>query len=249
MNINEEQEKYISIIKKCFERKNPSIDCLDDFDWLYEDEEITSNFEIKTGSTKVVLIPININTNYVYKIPVLGMFDVHFINDDYDEKIDEGYEYFSRFDPEGHNDFCAIEVDRCYDICKVGYGNLIAKEYYYGKISNDIPIYIQEKALIYYDAFDGDALRTEEEIASVKNVTSSFFNFDEYFNCIPDKWIADLISAIGIEETIEFFDFLIDASYNNDLHEANIGYIKGKPVLVDYSGFIYQWGWEEDYED
>ena len=49
MNINEEQKKYISIIKKCFERKNPSIDCLDDFDWLYEDKEITSNFEIKAG--------------------------------------------------------------------------------------------------------------------------------------------------------------------------------------------------------
>lgn len=249
MNINEEQKKYISIIKKCFERKNPSINCLDDFDWLYEDKEITSNFEIGTGSTKVVLIPINANTNYVYKIPILGMFDVHFINDDYDEKIDEDYESFSRFDPDGHNDFCAIEVDRCYDICKVGYGDLIAKEYYYGKISNDIPIYIQEKATIYDKIFDGDILRTKEEITSVKNVTSSFFNFDEYFNCIPDRWIADLIAAIGIEETIEFFDFLIDASYNNDLHQANIGYIKGKPVLVDYSGFIYQWGWEEDYED
>lgn len=248
------RKKYISIIKKCFERENPSIDCVDDFDWLYENEEITSNFEIGTGLTKVVLIPTNTNTNYVYKIPILGTYDAHFINNDYDEKIDEDYESFSRFDPEGHNDFCAIEVDRCYDICKKGYGNLIAKEYYYGKIGDNIPIYIQEKAIIYYNTFDGDVLRTEdlrteEEIASVKNVTSSFFNFDEYFNCIPDRWIADLISAIGIEETIKFFDFLIDTSYNNDLHGANIGYIKGKPVLVDYSGYIYQWGWEEDYED
>ena len=249
MNINEEQKKYISIIKKCFERENPSIDCVDDFNWLYEDGEITSNFKIETGATKVVLIPINTNTNYVYKIPVLGMYDVHFINNDWDEKIDEDYESFSRFDPYEHDNFCSIEVDRCCDICKKGYGNLIAKEYYYGEIGDNIPIYIQEKAVIYYDAFDGDTLRTEEEITSVKNVTSSFFNFDEYFNCMPDKWIADLISVIGIEETIEFFNFLIDASYNNDLHEANIGYIKGKPVLVDYSGFIYQWGWEEDYED
>lgn len=249
MNINEEQKKYISIIKKWFERENPSIDCLDDFDWLYGVEEITSNFEIESGSTKVVLIPINANTNYVYKIPVLGMSDVHFINDDYDEKIDEDYESFSRFDPDGHDDFCAIEVDRCHDICRVGYGDLIAKEYYYGKISNDIPIYIQEKATIYDKIFDGDTLRTKEEITSVKNVTSSFFNFDEYFNRIPDRWIADLIAAIGIEETIEFFDYLIDTNYNNDLHQANIGYIKGKPVLVDYSGFIYQWGWEENDED
>ena len=250
MTINEEQEKYISIIKKCFEKEDPSIDCLDDFDWLYEDEKITSNFEIKAGSTKVVLIPININTNYVYKIPILGIYDAHFINDDYDEEINEDHESFSRFDPDGHDNFCAIEVDRCDDICTEGYGDLIAKEYYYGKISNDIPIYIQEKATIYDKIFDGDTLRTKEEITSVKNVTSSFFNFDEYFNCIPDRWIADLIAAIGIEETIEFFDYLIDASYNNDLHQANIGYIKGKPVLVDYSGFIYQWGWEDvNYED
>lgn len=247
MNINEEQKKYISIIKKCFERENPSIDCVDDFNWLYGDEEITSNFKIGAGATKVVLIPININTNYVYKIPVLGICDAHYINDDYDEEIDENYESFSRFDPDGHDNFCAIEVDRCYDICKEGYGDLIAKEFYYGEIGDNIPIYIQEKAVIYYDAYDGDALRTKEEITSVKKVTSSFSNFNAYFDCIPDRWIADLIVAIGIEETIDFFDYLIDASYNNDLYEANIGYIKGKPVLVDYSGFIYQWGWEEDY--
>lgn len=97
--------------------------------------------------------------------------------------------------------------------------------------------------------FYNDDLRTEEEIASVNNVTSSFFNFDEYFNRIPDRWIADLISTIGIERTIDFFEFLIDTSYNNDLHHSNIGYIEGKPVLVDYSGYIYQWGWEENYED
>ena len=38
-----------------------------------------------------------------------------------------------------------------------------------------------------------------------------------------------------------------DNDYNNDLHHSNIGYINGKPVLVDYSGYIYQWGWEENY--
>ena len=248
MNINEEQKKYISIIKKCFERENPSIDCLDDFDWLYNDEEITLNFKIESGATKVVLVPINTNTNYVYKIPVLGIYDAHFINDDYGEKIDEDYESFSRLDPDGHDNFCAIEVDRCDDICKEGYGELIAKEFYYGKICNNIPIYIQEKAVIYNEIFYGsDTLSTEKEITSVKNVTSSFFNFDEYFNCIPDRWIADLIAAIGIEETIEFFDYLIDTGYNNDLHRLNIGYIEGKPVLVDYSGYICQWGWEENY--
>ena len=101
----------------------------------------------------IVLIPININTNYVYKIPVLGMYDAHFINNDWDEKIDEDYESFSRFDPYEHDNFCSIEVDRCCDICKKGYGNLIAKEYYYGEIGDNIPIYIQEKAVIYYDAF------------------------------------------------------------------------------------------------
>ena len=67
MNINEEQEKYISIIKKCFEKENPSIDCVDDFDWLYDDEEITLNFKIEPGATKVVLVPANKNTNYVFK--------------------------------------------------------------------------------------------------------------------------------------------------------------------------------------
>lgn len=248
MNINAEQKKYISIIKKCLERENPLIDCIDDFDWLYKNKEITSNFEIETGASKVVLIPFNNDTNYVYKIPILGICDAYYINEDYDEKITDDYASFSEFDPDGHSDFCAIEVDRCCDICKGGYGDLIAKEYYYGKI-RDIPIYIQEKAVIYYELFDGDTLRTEEEITSVRNVTSSFFNFDEYFSCIPDRWIADLINVIGIEETVNFFDFLIDTNYNNDLHQGNIGYIKGKPVLVDYSGFIYQWGWEEDYED
>ena len=249
MNINEEQKKYISIIKKCFERENPSIDCVNDFDWLYDDEEITLNFKIEPGATKVVLVPANKNTNYVYKIPILGICDAHFINDDYDEEIDEDYESFSRFDPDGHDNFCAIEVDRCDDICKEGYGDLIAKEFYYGNIGNNIPIYIQEKAEIYDQIFYNDNLRTEAEIISVNNVTSSFFNFDEYFNRIPDRWIADLISTIGIERTIDFFEFLIDTSYNNDLHHSNIGYIEGKPVLVDYSGYIYQWGWEENYED
>lgn len=249
MNINEEQKKYISIIEGCFNENNPYIDSIDDFnDWLYENEEITSLFTIGSGLTKVVLIPKDENAHYVYKIPILGTSCASFINEETGEILKGEYIIFSDFDPDRHNDFCDIEADRCYDICKEGYGDLIAKEYYYGEISN-IPIYIQEKAVIFSEIFDGDTLRTEEEITSVRDVTSSFFNFDEYFNCIPDRWIADLINVIGIEETIKFFDFLIDTNYNNDLHQGNIGYIKGKPVLVDYSGFIYQWGWEEDYED
>lgn len=248
MNINEEQKKYLSIIEKCFKEELPLIDCIDDFDWLYKNKGITSVFNIKAGATKVALIPLDSDTNYIYKIPILGMYDAYFINEESGERIEEEYESFSRFDPERHNDFCAIEVDRSEDICKYGYGDLIAKEYYYGRVC-DIPIYIQEKAIIYLDIYDGDTLRTQEEVTSVKNVTSSFFNFDEYFSLIPDRWIADLINIIGVEKTIEFFDFLIDVDYNNDLHLGNIGYIKGKPVLVDYSGFIYQWGWEENYED
>ena len=54
-----------------------------------------------------------------------------------------------------------------------------------------------------------------------------------------------LVERQGLLRTTDFFNYLIENGWDNDLHSGNVGFINNNPVLIDYSGYIYQNGWEE----
>lgn len=237
--------KDIDIITNLFNKYNDDICDIDrenysagDLNDLYENIADLENdvIRIERGCTKMVFIPFD--SQYVYKIPFLGDYGLH---EEYDDNYNDNYTSYSDIDPDFHKDFCDIEVDRCRNICDAGFEDYVAKEEYFGKIDG-FSIYIQEKGKTFFNIWSDDDVRTEEEKDIVKEVMWDFYEGD--FN-LPDRWVYDFAIKYGIDETIDFLNYLLDNGYNDDLHYGNIGYIGGRPVLIDYSGYIYQWGWTE----
>jgi hypothetical protein len=80
----------------------------------------------------------------------------------------------------------------------------------------------------------GTALIKDEDIKKAKTAISktSYDAVDE----LPYHWILNFIKLYGEKEFLRLCLFLEEEGIN-DLHEKNVGYIDGRPVLFDYSGY------------
>ena len=104
-----------------------------------------------------------------------------------------------------------------------------AKTEFYGYLAKT-PIYIQQYVERECE-FDGEC--SVEEINTVRNIRNKTpYDTSE----MPGRWIADFINCYGEDELLKLFVFLEEEGIN-DLHARNLGYIKDKPVLFDYSGY------------
>ena len=190
------------------------------------------HFKMDAGASKLVLIPLE--GDYVYKIPL-----------SYSE---EGV-LFEELNEDGYHDFCEVEVDRCLEIKHAGFGDFIAKEEYVDFI-NGLSIYKMEKAV----PFDETRKYLSNSSAGLSNNYDSIYkrlNSSSYSESvanvisIPIEWMNILVERQGLLRTTDFFNYLIENGWDDDLHSGNIGFINNNPVLIDYSGYIYQNGWEE----
>jgi hypothetical protein len=127
-------------------------------------------------------------------------------------------------------DYCEKEC-RLYALAQEeGLDQYFAKEYCVGHCAEGHPIYLQERAKIYCDSEESSRY-TYEELDKIMETCDN-----KYVQCFNSVWIADFIAAHGEEEFMRLSAFL--ESYGiRDLHDGNLGYIDGFPVLVDYSNF------------
>ena len=56
------------------------------------------------------------------------------------------------------------------------------------------------------------------------------------FHSINDDWMLDFLIYYGEEMFKKLADFIFDENIY-DLHNGNIGYLNGRPCLVDYSSY------------
>lgn len=213
---------------------------LDFFEECYFDEELTEDnffdnviehlpknisFKFFSGATKlVILFP---GADYVIKIPFNGQYTY---NAD-DELIFWEFENGSF----GRTwDYCLGEVEQYERAKKEGLENFFAKTEFIGYVSGH-PIYVQERATIYEEvAQEKDRQKNSwERRKSARDLCDS-----NGYSCFNGLWISDLQDYCGgpdDELFCSFMDYVTD--YISDLHMGNVGYIDGKPVLVDYAGF------------
>lgn len=82
--------------------------------------------------------------------------------------------------------------------------------------------------------------RTRQKMVKItKTVTPKIchkVNNSMYYSDINRNWMSMVISLYG-KKFCRSFEKWSKENRVNDLHNANIGYIKGKPVLLDYSGY------------
>ena len=177
------------------------------------------DYDYQIGATKLVIIPCN--TTFVIKIP-------------YNEAIHFG-ECFDLIGlPKGFNDYCQYEL-ALYEIAEVeGWEEFFLPIEYIGEYKG-IPIYIQEKAEEYlYCPID---YSSEDSRKAVENKRKE----DRYYLplSLPFDWIACCLDILkSMEKVREFFRFLENTKISRDLHKANIGYFKNKPVIIDYGGYF-----------
>lgn len=207
-----------------YERRNCEIfNSIDNFYDLY-------NYAY--GATKLAIIPITEEKDYVIKIPYTGsyQFEEGYYNslNYYIPSKDTYWEFYGGEEEERPWDYCANEVKRYKTAEERGFANCFAKTELLGYVNN-YPIYIQEKCITFSDCKNKHH-HSKEEISK----TSKFCN---YFGINP-SWLTDFRLYYSEKFLLQFINFIQDMNWDDDLRNDNIGYINNRPVLIDYSGFL-----------
>ena len=179
-------------------------------------------YEIMTGATKCVIV--FKDEDFVIKIPFSGYDDWE--GQEYDSEtgyFDEDYDPFFEFE---YGDYCQLEEEIFDKALDEGLDFALARTQFIG-MAGDFPVYVQEKATSFWN---GKSKHSREEITLIKNQ----YKYD--IERLDPEWILDFISCYGKRTFEAFLQFTIDA-HINDLHNGNVGYIYGQPVLLDYSGY------------
>lgn len=168
------------------------------------------------GASKLVLLlP---DENFVIKIPFKGEY--------YDGEF---YEFDAATTPdlECTWDYCHLEQHIFKTALECGAGDFLLETFCIGQVK-DYPIYAQKKAETFYSCDSGKERYSPEEASRIYEK----FDIDQ----LNMNWIMDFL-AYYAEENLELLCGLIRESLLSDLHEGNIGYYEGRPVIFDYAGF------------
>lgn len=173
---------------------------------ILDKEDSYFKFRMDEGYTKGVLIPIN--GKFVFKIPF--EFDV---NTWYRLSVD----------------YCDEEVDHYHEAKKAGLGYIFVKTVFFDELDNkfggNLPIYIQDKVLLFTGGDSSDD-------PTYREISGRYSNTDR----LAPAWVEDFCNYYGMEAFDDLGTF-VDKVGINDLHSNNIGYYHDKPVIFDYSGF------------
>ncbi len=213
--------------------ENEVLDLLKDFlmkGKAFTDNDVNSrifecfekDFYIRSGATKMVLIPKDLSLTYVFKIPFTGYFSFEW--DEEEDYIEyEGGECFSR-----PWDYCANEVIRYRQAFSAGLEDCFAETSFL-KYVNGYPVYIQKRCDVFNNVYNKH-IHSEEECEKTSTSCSEDLDINIY-------WLTDFLKYYGIDKLNTFINFIKENGWDDDLRGENIGYIKDRPVLIDYSSF------------
>lgn len=140
--------------------------------------------------------------------------------------------------PYGRHDYCAQEVESYRTAVKYGVERLLLSIEKVGETAHGIPLYIQP---MYKITVNDMNRRDQDKIRQLCKKTTNYHTIAEIRRscyCGPESnWVARATQLYG-KKFMRSFEKWTREFRVNDLHNANIGYIKGyRPVLVDYAGF------------
>ena len=195
---------------------NFSEDVCDEFVGQIERDDFSYN----TGISKLVLKPEG--RDYVIKIPFSTFYE------------EEDGEYYS-FSCYGDRKWNACEYEEeLYNLAR-GYDfeRFFLPVVFVGVV-NDYPIYIQAKADIIYE--DRDKYQKYHSSIDTKKILKE--KHIGLMSKLVENWFDAVRMLCEEDEFIGFLNFLqVNNNMIEDLHEANVGFYNGMPVIVDYAGF------------
>lgn len=190
-----------------------------DFEGIEQDKDCI----YEHGISKGVIIPDD--TDYVIKIPFSGY---HY--EDEEENENEEINFYhggGNYD----DDYCALEMEIYDNIKDSKYSKYFAPLKKVLEI-NGFNIYIQPKVDIFDDVYPS---YSDSSLETAKRISSSAMC------CIVSSaWLAYLLENDfnnDEKELEKFVYFLTENGLDGDLHSANVGFIDGQSVVIDYAGF------------
>lgn len=216
---------------------------------LKMDSSISFSIAVDNGVSKGVLLIEG--ADEVIKIPFTGKYDTdsydgamsdylyereNLPEEEWQHKEEPKWEdYFDHFwcastqDEIDGWDYCERECEIYRQAREKGLEQYFAKEWCVG-CAQGHPIYVQERAKIYCDKEEYKRY-TREQLNSTMDTCEKLD-----ITCFNSVWISDFIESYGEAELLRLDSFLAEF-HITDLHDGNIGYIDGFPVLVDYSNY------------
>jgi len=224
--------------------KEAILNLLNDFSFDYEDgmfvftcEDNTSlrnylvnikefnAFSLNNGASKCVIIPDY--EDFVIKLPYTGEWL------EAEEEADEDFYYQTFYDGADGWDYCRTEYYHYEDARAEGLDQYLAPTTCIGYLAGTgFPVYVQPKCKIFTHTSISHS--PEERNTTKETIKSSGVRKYD----LPIDWLTDFRVIYGESELIRFLSFLEKEEWR-DLRGDNVGYLNGKPVLVDYSDF---WG-------
>ena len=205
-----------------------------------KEAECFTNLQMSSGVTKGVLLIEG--CNFVIKMPFYGS--------ERDEEYVDGLGYTEAMEVYGSDwssrevkcelypfenaagetpwDYCSAEAQIYQYAEEEGVEQFFAKTEFLG-YAQGWPVYIQERAVMYRDM---DAPEHSSKHLSYINREL----LARAFSDLAASQVADLVAEYN-EEAFQRLDKFCEDYSVTDLHQGNIGYLHGKPVLVDYSSY------------
>lgn len=133
-------------------------------------------------------------------------------------------------------DLCKVEATIYKAAVEAGLENYFVKTEFYGSYEDVMPIYLQDVAYTNEDEF---SIRLYNCIKEEMG-----YRVDEEISCKEEDRIWDSVGDLDDTEKLTYLfcdermvDFC-DKYCINDIHEGNVGYDSGEPVLIDFSGYF-----------
>lgn len=196
------------------------------------DDDFSNYYDYAYGATKLALIPINNEEDYVIKIPYTGSYyyESGYYTSIYYHPSKTEYRDFVEADDLNHPwDYCAAEAKRYLQAKQKGLAECFAKTELIGYVNN-YPIYVQEKCIT-FSACGKKHSHTKEEKLKTSKCCNNYYG-------INGDWLTDFRLYYGEHILLKFINFIQNMNWDDDLRNDNIGYINNRPVLIDYAGFL-----------
>lgn len=182
-----------------------------------------------TGASRLVLFPTN--KDYVIKIPYRGFF----CQRNNDVKESPFTAAYASVDPDLVGwDYCEAEEMLFRLAENNGVGEYFAETIQIGEVRG-YPIYAQPRAKLN----SSSNICEREDYSSIEQISSQIT--EEYSDILgeeflPEYWMKEFIAAFSDDELEGLLNFIEQADIS-DLHEENVGFINGKPIIFDYVGY------------
>jgi hypothetical protein len=220
------KEQILEALKEC---------CFDILNYDNYEQNIVNYMDSKvldeynSGASKVVLFPTDEETDFVVKIPFSHDAERISWYEDREDFNPEEALFVGADEPNGW-DYCKAETIYYEHAVEEGLEFAFLKTELIGYSDDFHPIYIQKKA---------EMLEIREESHKkdwAECQLASNFCTSNHLECFSGYWVADFLNCYGEEAYRKLHDFLADF-HIWDMHSGNLGYYKGKPVVVDYGGY------------